>query len=600
MQTAALLQADPRVANIARQIRAQQKIVAPKGIVIPDAYIDELAKAFVRRYAVNSVTDIKQSIAPAGQFEILLQTYDQTIDLGFIWVEEIKTPIFLTVPTTTKIDVNVVNTPRNFGLGSVSSMTKSGARLNISDLLDSIAPFQQWYFDDVNLTTKRVFTGPIYIGDVTYSAVLSEESGNRTDDIISYNAYRPVKIATHDGFAIDDYDLNGILQKTTIDLDVGNKGTHVVYTLNANGNLISQVAYKETSFIQDFVIPATLLIGAAVGLPAILGEAILGAEIATAYPAVSSAVGSAVVQTALTGELNIERAVINAAAGVGGAEVGAFVQANVDSAAAGAIAAAATTAALSGRDIGSAVAKAALFNAGGLMDDDYVYDDRDVLVAEDIELFSGTFTGPAGDAVSITGELVEPPATEWANGYYVDSTGAVRDITNRIVIPAAEADKLTDGEIGDRLYSDWMLQQATVVATQPGDAARPATIRQTAPQTKVPTITDAAKTFDSLLKTGTSIAASVRSIVTGKPPGYATSATGRTTPPVVGVPVRRPDGSIVTNVGNGMQRIQYPDGRVETVSSAAPGGALLPGLSNQTLLIGGAILVGALLLARRK
>ena len=503
MQTAALLQADPRAANIARQIRAQQKVAAPQGIVVPDSYIDEMARAFVRAYNVDSIADLKS-------------TY-------------------------------------------------------------------------VDLTIRGEYDQPAY-----YALLLTRKDATYipTHPADDFSQVRGIIDITGGGDPVQAFAVSNDRK-----LDFG-----FTWLTELNRPVFMVSPHIEEDYFSFFQAVAPLVLAAVSlnGLPLVIGQAALGAEFAATYPVVTKAVGSAAVQAALTGELNIERAIVGTVTGVAGAEAGAFVAEAVDSAAAGAIAAAATTAALSGRDIGSAVAKAALFNAGGLMDDDYVYDDRDVLVAEDIELFSGTFTGPAGDVVSITGELVEPPATEWANGYYVDSTGAVRDITNRIVIPAAEADKLTDGEIGDRLFNDWMVQQATVVATQPGDAARPATIRQTAPQTKVPTITDAAKTFDSLLKTGTSIAASVRSIVTGKPPGYATSATGRTTPPVVGVPVRRPDGSIVTNVGNGMQRIQYPDGRVETVSSAAPGGALLPGLSNQTLLIGGAILVGALLLARRK
>ena len=62
---------------------------------------------------------------------------------------------------------------------------------------------------------------------------------------------------------------------------------------------------------------------------------------------------------------------------------------------------------------------------------------------------------------------------------------------------------------------------------------------------------------------------------------------------------------MVTNNGNGTQTIRNPDGTTNTVSSSysgasGAGASLLPGVSNQALLIGGAVLLGALLLARRR
>jgi hypothetical protein len=63
----------------------------------------------------------------------------------------------------------------------------------------------------------------------------------------------------------------------------------------------------------------------------------------------------------------------------------------------------------------------------------------------------------------------------------------------------------------------------------------------------------------------------------------------------------RADGSSVVNNGNGTQTVRYPDGRVTTTSATySTSSGLIPGINNQTLLIGGAILVGALLLTQRK
>jgi hypothetical protein len=115
--------------------------------------------------------------------------------------------------------------------------------------------------------------------------------------------------------------------------------------------------------------------------------------------------------------------------------------------------------------------------------------------------------------------------------------------------------------------------------------------------------------LESIGKLAAQLKSTVNAIRTGtyRPPAGSTSTTGtpRNTP--VGVPITLPDGRVVTNNGNGTQTIRTPDGRVTTVPSSysgatgAGGGGLLPGVSNQALLIGGAVvLVGAVLLARRR
>ncbi|NDG02991.1 MAG: hypothetical protein EB119_07325, partial [Synechococcaceae bacterium WBB_34_004] len=95
-------------------------------------------------------------------------------------------------------------------------------------------------------------------------------------------------------------------------------------------------------------------------------------------------------------------------------------------------------------------------------------------------------------------------------------------------------------------------------------------------------------------------------------PPYGTNPAGTAYSQVPGVPIPRADGSIVTNNGNGTQTVVYPNGQVKTVPvSVNPAqisggqftgatGALIPGVSNQTLLIAGVGLVAVALLARRK
>lgn len=118
-------------------------------------------------------------------------------------------------------------------------------------------------------------------------------------------------------------------------------------------------------------------------------------------------------------------------------------------------------------------------------------------------------------------------------------------------------------------------------------------------------MTDATKVLDAIGKLSAQLKSTLNAVKTGtyKPPAGSTSTTGtpRNTP--VGVPITLPDGRVIVNNGNGTQTIRNPDGTTATVSSSyagVSGGGLLPGVSNQALLIGGAILVGAVLLARRR
>lgn len=517
MATAALFQADPRVANIARQIRAQQQIVAPRGIVVPDQYIDEMAQGFVRQFRTG---DARQ------------------------------------------IDATLVEVERQVGEGEV--------QLN-----------------------------PVYVFHPK-GQQLAPDGSNALDQTPAVGPSGP---ASQDFFAVSSdgrFDL-GFVWNPALGVPV-----------------FIATKHQEVTFWGGFA-QWVAVVAAMTGLPPMIGEAVLGAETAAAYPVVSNAVGKAAMQLALTGG-DIEKSLTGAVASVAGAEVGDFVGSAVDSAAIGAVTQAATAAAIQGKDAGKAAIRAGLFAAaGGKMDDEseVTLEELGIDPAEAVRLldqetqalesigFTGAelFATPDGSLVTTGGQIAAASQTEWANGYRTDVSGNVVDIANRVVIPADRAASMSDGEIADYIFNDWMTQQATVVDTQPGDAARPASIPQTTPKTKVPTITDQAKVADALFKSAASISQSIRTIATGKPLPYQTNPYGTIRPQVPGVPITRPDGSTVVNNGNGTQTIRYPDGRVQTTSTAymGPGyGSLVPGVSNQALLIGGAILIGAVLLARRK
>jgi len=392
--------------------------------------------------------------------------------------------------------------------------------------------------------------------------------------------------------------------------------------------------WKGVAFIAGFV-------ATAMGLPVIIGNAVLGVELAASYPALSNAIGQVATRTVLTGG-DVEKAVSGAAAGLVGAEFGGFVGTAVDSAAIGAGAAAATTAALQGGDVRQAVlisvAKSGVFSevagAGRTMSE-YIFD-PDVIepagitlgdldlgfdlteVLSNLENVSdlpvpadSVTQDAAGNQLAVNGSYVQLSPEQYIASLYPDEAGNIRTPDNRILMPANEVLKYLEFEGGtvelaDDLKARIEPLQGGVSVSEAPSVLRPSTIPPAASQTRTP-VFDFAKQADALLKTAVSIGGSIKSIANGTfRPTYPISPFGTARPPV-GVPVRQADGSTVVNNGNGTQTIRYPDGRVQTIPSTYTstgmagnyGGSLVPGISNQTLLIGGAVLVAALLIARR-
>ncbi len=396
----------------------------------------------------------------------------------------------------------------------------------------------------------------------------------------------------------------------------------------------------------DVPVEVVALIGIAAGFagfPAMIGQAVLGAQAAAAYPLAAKAIGSAALQTALTGG-DIEAAARSAAASLVGAQFGNVVGSGLDSAQIGTVAAAAATAAIQGGDIEKAVTRALITIGAQSVDDyfntvdDYIdpgllgdtgdwltlddigveldlveIDDilainSDTLDAVDIDP-SSLFPDEFGNLFLASGEYVELSDTVYVNSIYVDEDGNIRAPDNNILIPSDEALNLTADQLSAEIARMMDENAGTTVATAPAPPSRPAAAPPAASQTKWPSITDATKVLESIGKLAAQLKSTVNAIRTGtyRPPAGGTSTTGtpRNTP--VGVPITLPDGRVIVNNGNGTQTIRTPDGRVTTVPSSYAGttgaggaGGLLPGVSNQALLIGGAILVGAVLLARRR
>lgn len=223
------------------------------------------------------------------------------------------------------------------------------------------------------------------------------------------------------------------------------------------------------------------------------------------------------------------------------------------------------------------------------------------------------FIDELGNAFTITGEAAVVTPETYVKTIYIDSAGNYRDYTNTVVLEQAEADIVyaqsggSDEAVAERLAEKVQARSGREFVSQQGDVARPAAAPAPSSQGKLPSFSELSKEVMGWFKTVTSYSLAREQLEkTGRyTPPYQTSPTGTAYSQVPGVPIRRNDGSIVTNNGNGTQTIQYPDGRVQTVPTnlnpnSFSGGALIPGISNQTLLIAGAGLLAVVLLARRK
>ena len=221
-----------------------------------------------------------------------------------------------------------------------------------------------------------------------------------------------------------------------------------------------------------------------------------------------------------------------------------------------------------------------------------------------------------GNIFTVTGEAVSLDPETYVKTIYIDEGGNYRDFTNEVVMSQAEADAAFNERGLDEDVSNALAEKvrglsgSTFVAT-PGSANRPDGTPAPAAQGERPFFQVLSQEVMGWFKTITSYSLAKDQLEkTGRyTPPYATNPNGTPYSQVPGVPVRRNDGSVVTNNGNGTQTILYPNGQTQTlptnlnpaqISGGQFGGALIPGVSNQTLLIAGVGLVAVALLARRK
>lgn len=446
-------------------------------------------------------------------------------------------------------------------------------------------------------------------------------------------------------------------------------GTVVAWTPEGKGN-VSLIAARENRLVPVWASSSdasrirAVAIGLSVaflGIPQVIGSAVLGPTTAAAYPLATQAFGSFVTQTALNGG-DVEAAARSALASFGGAQFGDVVGTGLDSVAVGKAAAAAATAALQGGDVETAVLRSLVFSGAQAMDDVLIedvtstgmtdlptFDDwsgidwstvdwqtvdwssSEWTTLDDLGVDPGTvdtseiladnsdtmmdygidasvlFPDEYASLYLASGEFVELSDVVFADSIYMDEEGNIRAPDNSIMIPSDEALNATVDQLSAEIARQMDAAQGTVETSQPAPPSRPAAIPPAASQTKWPTISDTTKLLDAVGKLSAQLKSTANAIKTGtyRPPAGGTSTVGtpRNTP--VGVPVTLPDGRVVVNNGNGTQTIRNPDGTTSTIPSgysgaSGAGGSLLPGVSNQALLIGGAVLIGAVLLARRR
>jgi hypothetical protein len=217
-----------------------------------------------------------------------------------------------------------------------------------------------------------------------------------------------------------------------------------------------------------------------------------------------------------------------------------------------------------------------------------------------------------GNIFTVTGEAVTLDPEAYVKSIYVDELGNYRDFSNNVLLSQPEADQIFNesGADNDAVFAELANRVQSLggqtFGSIEGSAARPAGSPAPAAQTQVPVIQQVSDTVLGWFKTITSYQLAKEQLEkTGRyTPPYQTSPMGTAYSQVPGVPIRRNDGSTVVNNGNGTQTIAYPDGRVQTVPTSLnpgqfAGGQLIPGVSNQTLLIAGGALLAVALLSRR-
>jgi hypothetical protein len=418
------------------------------------------------------------------------------------------------------------------------------------------------------------------------------------------------------------YDGAGAWAKTT----AGDGST--IYTVQfvnvglANPFPVFSSHFKSTNTFSELkgLLPFVGIALAMFGVPLLIGEFLLGPEIALANPALAGTIGRVAVSTVLSGG-DIESAVSGALAGSVGGYVGDIAGTGLDSVEIGRATAALTTAAISGQPIGVALAQSLVsgaLNEGKPMGlSDWSYTDEQSTIADAIVIdnswadIGGVMTLPDnfGNLYDATGAMAGLSSNEYVDSIYMDEFGNTRGPDNQILISADRAAQIINTSPDDATAKANLAQElkttvdekaGTVSASAPAPPSRPAALPPAAANTKTPTLLDNSKTIDALIKVGGSIFTNVMRISNGQPVLQSGPTSTYGTPRVqqVGVPVVQPDGSVIVNNGNGTQTVTSATGAQRTVSTSYQAQSSFGGIPTNYLLIGGAALAALLLLRR--
>ena len=340
-----------------------------------------------------------------------------------------------------------------------------------------------------------------------------------------------------------------------------------------------------TDFREALVFFFTVASFAVPGIGAVIGQAVFGAQLAAAYPALVSVATNTIIQTTLSGG-DVESAVTRAVAAYAGGLAGGLVGSGVDSAVIGRLSGAATTAALTGGDIKSAVA-VALLQAGATMQPS----------VPDQPAKGGPMD--YGDFNSDTGGTVVTPGGEFD---YVFAVGEGTDFGS-INFDAPFSDAPIDLS-GDPMFGGGGYDvPANVPPPSPSDGGSWNDALKMISTTAL-TALQVYKAYQSAgspaPKSGLP-AQTVRSdgTISTRNPNGTTSVSK----PAPGQPYVMADGTLVLNNGDGTYTLIASDGTRTTRAYPTPssGGALaLPGVSGQQWALIAAVGLGALFLMSRK
>lgn len=364
------------------------------------------------------------------------------------------------------------------------------------------------------------------------------------------------------------------------------------------------------TFVSFFLFTALPLAGISAG--AAIGNAVLPASIAAGYPALTAAVGNVALSAALNGG-DIKGAVKNALTGAVAAGVGGAAELASSSALVGSLAEAGAHAAISGSDVKTAVAFAALKQGAQGMDEFFTLSNDPIFQPN--EFASGSFD------FSDVGFNQTPEFSFDMDGFsfYVPPAEIVSFIPDAAPLPDVtifDAAGAFDDPITFNPFSSNSFTNALPVAPANNlPAVPPATSPPNStnwnPSTIVQGISSAALAALSVVKAYRQLdAPQIQTTARTTRPGGAVSVIGNNgliqtrapngtitaTKPPVGVPQATTTGNFVVNNGDGTYSVVAPDG--QTRSFAYSGAASeSDGITKYLPLIG--IGFGVLLLAKR-